>query len=58
MISRFQRFQMALTIVISFVQAARGCSTSALIFWLTLFSATALCRHVEEGRQKGPVRVA
>jgi hypothetical protein len=49
---------MALTIVISFVQAARGCSTSALIFWLTLFSATALCRHVEDDRRKGPVRVA
>jgi hypothetical protein len=40
--SHFQKIGVLATIVVSFIEAACGSSTGAVVFWITLFSAAAM----------------
>jgi ABC-type amino acid transport system permease subunit len=55
--TRFQKFQMLATICIAFIEAARGCPTSAVVFWITLFLATALSGQTEVRRRPSPAKL-
>ena len=55
--TRFQKFQMVATIGIAFVQVACGCPASAVVFWITLFLATALSGQTGVRRQRSPAEL-